>query len=367
MSDDVQTIKVRRLGKERVVERELLADALRVVDAPIVRERLGIASAANDDAITAYIAAATGELDGPGGWLGRANGTQMLELQSHHFPNAAWPCSGPDFDAGWLALAFQPGYAWGTIHLPYPEVQSVESVSYRDATSAREVLDPSLYALSGCELSPAFGTLWPVAQPRPGSVLVRYVAGYTAVPESIRQAITLMVALGRPDPFLKQDTAIGVAPHNRHRREMADFWRKQAPRMTVQSRPSQSFLHGLATESGEIGKALKGTVRPCYHPAPPQDERKQDQRDRDELKAKHEQLRDDARRKMGIPDPNVIERETEQEYEIETDRFGNEVIDMAKPVDPEPSHDEAQPIDANSYAPNHASEPDHYPDFEMGD
>ena len=321
------------------------------------------------------------------------------------------------------------------------------------------MLDPSLNALSGRELSPAFGTLWPVAQPRPGSVLVRYVAGYTAVPESIRQAITLMLALGRPDPFLKQDTAIGVASHNRHRREMADFWRKQAPRMTVQPRPSQSFLHGLATEGGEMGKALKGIVRPHYHPAPPQvepkrapihstfkralsstsplqphspeqirsavhaqvrdrseptkvnavrhagiadrfqgeqaikrwqrgeideidrrmrdaiehlreereDEREQDQRDRDELKAKHEQFRDDARRKMGIPDPNVNERETEQEYEIETDRFGKEVIDMAKPVEPEPSHDEAPPIHANSYAPNHASEPDHYPDFEMGD
>lgn len=186
-----------------------------LIDVPTVRARLGGASAASDDAIAAYVQAATDALDGPGGWIGRAIGTQTLELQSHHFPHAAWPYAGPGFDEGWLALAFRPGWSWGTLRLPYPEVRSIVGVSYLDGTGARVTLDPSAYALSGRELSPAFGTVWPMAQPVPGSVAIRYVAGYAAPPEAVRQAIVLMVAqsiaLGRPDPFLKQDTAIGVA------------------------------------------------------------------------------------------------------------------------------------------------------------
>ena len=186
-----------------------------LIDAAGVRARLGTPASTSDATIAAYVQAATDELDGPGGWLGRALGTQVLELQSHHFPNACWPCSGPEFDEGWLAHAFRPGRNWSTIHLPYPEVQSVVSVSYLDGTGTRVTLDSSAYVLSGRELSAAWGTLWPIAQPMPGSVAIRYSAGYATVPEAARQAIVLMVAqsiaLGRPDPFLKQDTAIGVA------------------------------------------------------------------------------------------------------------------------------------------------------------
>ena len=186
-----------------------------LIDVPTVRARLGGAPSADDATLAAYVQAATDELDGPGGWLGRALGPQTLELQSHHFPNAAWPCAAPGFDEGWLPLAFRPGRDWGTIHLPYPEVQGVVSVSYLDGTGTRITLAPGAYVLSGRELSPAFGTLWPVAQPLPGSVAIRYTAGYATVPEALRQALVLMVAqmvaLGRPDPFLKQDTAIGVA------------------------------------------------------------------------------------------------------------------------------------------------------------
>ena len=56
-----------------------------------------------------------------------------------------------------------------------------------------------------------------------------------------------------------------INARNRHSREIAEFWRKQAPKMSVQPRPSPSFLRGMATEGGEMGKALKGLIRTTYH------------------------------------------------------------------------------------------------------
>ena len=257
---------------------------------------------------------------------------------------------------------------------------------------------------------------------------------------------------------VRRDAEIDKAnARNRHWREIAEFWRKQAPKMTVQPRPSQSFLHGMATEGGEMGKALKGIVRPRYYAMPQQpekprapvhstfkralsstsplqppspdparslvnsqfrerfepskgnivrhagitdrfqgeqaikrwqrgeideidrrmreavdklrDEREQDKRDRDDLKAKHERAREDARRELGIPHPKDREREEhdapEPEPEIETDRYGNEIIDMAGLVAPEQPRDEPPPLEPDSYIPADPPPPEY--DFEMGD
>ncbi len=50
----------------------------------------------------------------------------------------------------------------------------------------------------------------------------------------------------------------------------------------------------------------------------------------------------------------------------ETDRDGNEIIDMTGPVEPEPRHDEPPPVEPDSYVPDHEP-PALDIDFEMGD
>lgn len=120
-----------------------------------------------------------------------------------------------------------------------------------------------------------------------------------------------------------------------------------------------------------------------------EDEREQDHRDRDDLKAKHERLRGETRRELGIPDPKQREQEhtpakqepekgerqsqQAQEHEaaeqdIGTDRYGNEIIDVTGPVKPEQSRDEPPPLESDSYVPDErAAPPEHDFDFEMGD
>jgi hypothetical protein len=314
---------------------------------------------------------------------------------------------------------------------------------------------------------------------------------------------------------------------NRHRREIAKSWRKQAPKMTVQPRPSPSFLRGPTTAASEMGKALKGLIRTTFRstaivaerrtmeqnkglarstfarakasprplqapsPDPPArsivhgqfrdrapnsrenqlhhlgiadrfegeqttkrwqrgeideiDRRMRDavaklgdecdhevERDKDEWadhKAKHDRLRDEARKELGIPKPKAREqdkkqdekgpranrapsdvqsyvddhiagrgrnsadheqfaanhgREIEEEFQrrardmatrntpepdIETDRYGNEIIDMIGPVEPEPSRDEPPPFEPDDYVPADREPPEPEPDmdFEMGD
>ncbi|WP_419827664.1 head-tail connector protein [Sphingomonas sp.] len=121
--------------------------------------------------VEAMIAAATGELDGPQGWLGRALGRQTIEV---------------DFD----------GFDDFARELPWPDAFSIEEVSYLGSASARQTLAPAAYELLGNRLVPIVGSYWPCAygcgRDRPG-VRVRYVTGYAAVPETIRSAILVMV------------------------------------------------------------------------------------------------------------------------------------------------------------------------------
>lgn len=135
---------------------------------------------ANDPLITALIAAATEEIDGPTGWLGRALGPQTLETHLDEFP-----C--------------------GTIHLPVVPVISVESIVYDDADGEAQTLEDTTYSLERMTglISLTTGSTWPSTVYRPGSVRIRYVAGYDgdavvdggtgAVPERVLQAVKLIV------------------------------------------------------------------------------------------------------------------------------------------------------------------------------
>lgn len=84
-----------------------------------------------------------------------------------------------------------------------PPVQSVTSVKYLDEAGTEQTLASNQYRLISRDtgeavIVPAYGVTWPTPQAVERAVTVRFVAGYgsgpSAMPETIRQAILLMVA-----------------------------------------------------------------------------------------------------------------------------------------------------------------------------
>lgn len=129
----------------------------------------------DDSYIESLVAAATGIIDGPAGWLGRALITQTLELRADEF------CDD--------------------IALRYPPIASISSVKYDDGDGVEQTLSSGVYRLVGNPSAPrlarVYGESWPSTRWQSEAIRVRYVAGYgaasTAVPPPIRQAILLMV------------------------------------------------------------------------------------------------------------------------------------------------------------------------------
>lgn len=142
---------------------------LPVVNLEEAKRHLRVEGEDEDGLIQAYVAAATGHIDGPDGWLGRAIGEQMLEVR---------------FDAA----------CGGTVRLPFPPFVELVSVSYLDSDGIEQMADLGDLEAFGSDLAPARGG-WPWASgsARREGVRVRYRAGYTVVPGPIRAAILLMV------------------------------------------------------------------------------------------------------------------------------------------------------------------------------
>lgn len=128
--------------------------------------------------VEALIAAATGWIDGPGGWLGRAIGEQVLEL----------------VDCG-----------FGNDRLPYPPAVSITSVVYLDRAGVETTMPAEDYRLMlNGSVAPVAGQSWPVVsgEAEAEAVRIRYVAGYpvtggeepvSTVPVAIKQAILLLI------------------------------------------------------------------------------------------------------------------------------------------------------------------------------
>lgn len=129
--------------------------------------------------VEGYIAAAVQWMDGPEGWLGRSLGEQTLELSTDCLTDR---------------------------RLPFGPVIDVVSVSYADSAGTEHTIPDSSYELvEGCLHAPN----WPATSGRPGSVRIRYRAGYSdvvtpangetpevrvsTVPAPIRQAMLLLV------------------------------------------------------------------------------------------------------------------------------------------------------------------------------
>lgn len=155
--------------------------------------------AADDARIAALIAAATEEIDGPEGWLGRALGVQTLETTA-------------------------PGFGWTAWRLPYPPLIEVLSVSYLDRDNVTHSADPALYEWRDNQVLLRLGQKWPAARFCEGAVRVQFKAGYNDVeiseggtgklPERVKQAIAMSVrhalAVGVENLFLRSEEVEGI-------------------------------------------------------------------------------------------------------------------------------------------------------------
>lgn len=106
----------------------------------------------------------------------RALVTQTLELTLDGFPT--WPIS-----------------------LPKPPLQSVSSVKYIDLNGVEQTLAASAYQVVSTSepaiIVPAFGEIWPQVRVQPGSVAIRYIAGYgaaSAVPQAVKAAMRMLIS-----------------------------------------------------------------------------------------------------------------------------------------------------------------------------
>jgi uncharacterized phiE125 gp8 family phage protein len=149
-----------------------------VISLDDAKEHLRVRHDDEDTLIKAYVAAATGHIDGPDGWLGRAIGMQTLEARADVFRDC--------------------------MRLPFAPIADITSVKYLDGTAAEVTILPTEYELRGSLIGSAFGKRWPSVLAQPESVRIQYQAGYTTLPPAIRAAILLMTG----DLYANRETAV---------------------------------------------------------------------------------------------------------------------------------------------------------------
>jgi uncharacterized phiE125 gp8 family phage protein len=101
-------------------------------------------------------------------------------------------------DHGW-PWSCVDGYYRRSITLPIPPLQSVTSITYVDTDGANQTLATSQYVVRTDETSgiihEAYNVTWPDVRCIPSAISVRFVSGWTQVPDEIRTAIMLHVEM----------------------------------------------------------------------------------------------------------------------------------------------------------------------------
>lgn len=157
------------------------------------KSQIRLETPADDTLVASYVKAAREWYEDI---AGRALINQTLEARFDEFPGERDEKRDP---ARWPLVE---RYA---LFLPQAPLSSVTSIKYDDASGVEQTLAGSAYAAKGIlakdepgRIVPAFGTSWPTTRAMPECVRVRYVAGFgtagSAVPESIRQCLRLLVA-----------------------------------------------------------------------------------------------------------------------------------------------------------------------------
>lgn len=166
-----------------------------LVELELAKAHLRVDHDDDDALIEAFIAAASADLDGPEGWMGRALGMQTLELRQDGFLAQDWQMGAGRYawDGVWT------GDAWGRwpfrrIVLPYPPFVQVVSITYEGLDGTDQVLGPDGWQASDEGVAPAFGLGWPSGRIAANAVRIRYRAGYETPPPRIQVAVLMTVA-----------------------------------------------------------------------------------------------------------------------------------------------------------------------------
>jgi uncharacterized phiE125 gp8 family phage protein len=152
--------------------KRITAPAETPVDLTTAKAHVRVIGTAQDALLTLYLEAATGNLDGKDGVLGRALVTQTWEYALDSFPSEE-------------------------IRIPLPPLQSVTSIKYLDTDGVEQTLDSARYLVDtsgepGWVVVDADG--WPDTYDSANAVKIRFVCGYgagTAVPASLKAAVLL--------------------------------------------------------------------------------------------------------------------------------------------------------------------------------
>lgn len=166
---------------------------------------LGVDFSEHDAMITTIINAATGELDGKDGVLGRTLVTQTWRADYDQFPA----------DDEYLRLPLFP-------------VQSVTTLAYWDVDDADQVFTDYdlLMDSEGAYLRLATDAAWPSSYVRSDAVRVTFVAGYgaaAAVPAQLKQAVLLRVGDLYQNREATVDNTVEINPT--HRSLIMPYWR----------------------------------------------------------------------------------------------------------------------------------------------
>lgn len=85
----------------------------------------------------------------------------------------------------------------GEIRLERPPLTAVTWIKYIDTDGVQQTLDPSLYQVDSygepARIRRAYGAIWPSTRSQMNAVEVKFVCGYSTVPESVKRAMLLIV------------------------------------------------------------------------------------------------------------------------------------------------------------------------------
>lgn len=81
------------------------------------------------------------------------------------------------------------------IRLPIRDVQSISSVTYTDTDGNSQTLAAANYDFDATgRLEPSYNNYWPSTRAELNAVSVRFVAGYTNIPDGVTQGILMLSA-----------------------------------------------------------------------------------------------------------------------------------------------------------------------------
>lgn len=138
----------------------------------------------------------------------RAFVTQQWKSAFDQFPAPGMNISsanwyGPQWGntPGPLSVTRPDGRTGYEIYIPFPPLQTVDSIKYIDVDGIQQTLDPSQYIVDKISepgrITPAYGASWPGTRNQINAVEVTFTCGYGAaasVPQKIKQWIAVRVA-----------------------------------------------------------------------------------------------------------------------------------------------------------------------------